>query len=661
MQNKSDLEEKLLDDTHKENKLKEPLFENYYDNQEISDSDIDIETDETFETLKQEFLEPTTCIRNVYRKYFNLFTREGLSIYVQNKKFIEEKNITLYKAKKNKLYICKYCKSECSINRGQKFKSKELSIKDLAKIICQCPNDDFRYLDREEKKNDLGTVLLRTKSIFPHEVRRIYDKFYELDSNERANWLNNEFERVKKNQDLQLDIFINIFFDKVNQYFEVEKGLGISTLLNLGIEIFIKFKLYETRNDTDLKKRAFLTFFLMLLIKNNSSIFSINRNILYESVPSDFLFYTYAYKKRKIFKNNEVKENLTKCNLFLRQMFDYFFSDETHFNLGRETNSYDPVDFLIENAFFVNDYFSSNSEKTKFHFLNLREQSVNSQTSINANNIIVIFDEFLKKGKSDKKLYIDKDDYLSKELLEKEIRKKLEFDIEPNQTTISQSRLCIFLIDFLDFESKFLDVNKEKVLNILSLYSSKKRVDKSTEKQNLKKLKKLPLIFNEISRRILKIVSTKEGYYGYQDLSMIIKTLDYFQITEYQPKDIFRFNFKKLIQDIIDAMILEKLATKLENVHRNNQLPDDEKFEQYNESEDNKDKIEELFIYILKLMHLLSITVEGKIYLYNSTFMEEIIQTIIYDINYKNPSFEEKVFFIDLLIFIKLNFNKKII
>ena len=129
MEDSSDLEEKLLDDNQNENLENEPIFENYYDQQEISDSgdsEIDLDSSDNFETLKQEFLEPTTCIRNIYKKYLNLFTREGLLIYVKNREFIEEKNIILYKAKKSKLYVCKYCKTECSINRGHKFKEKEL-------------------------------------------------------------------------------------------------------------------------------------------------------------------------------------------------------------------------------------------------------------------------------------------------------------------------------------------------------------------------------------------------------------------------------------------------------------------------------------------------------------------------------------------------------
>ena len=571
----NDLSEKLL------NKEDEFAFDSLefpqsLTQQDISLSEIDIETANiTFETLKNEFLEPDCCIREIYKKYLNLCIREGLSIYIENKEFIEGKNITLYKGKKT--YICKWCKVQCPPNKGQKYKEKSFSIKDLSKLTCECINDGFCYLDKENKGNEKVVQVLRTKSIFPHEVLKIYEKFYDESAENRENFLISEFEHCKNNQDLQMDAFINIFFDKVNQYFEVEKGIGISTIFNLGIKIFTQFKLYESKDKTDLKKRAFLTYFLMLLIKSNSSIFSIKRNILYEIVPSDFSFFIYVYKKKKIFENNEVKDNLSKCNLFLAEMFDYFFYDETHFNLGRENDSYDPVDFLIENCFFINDYFLSNSEKTKYHFLNLQEKSVNAHSAINANNIILIFDEFMRKGNSYKSLYINKDDYLSKELLEKEIRKKLEFNIDSCDLTVPTSRLSVFLIDFLNFESRFSDVNKEKVLRILSLYSRKK--NKKKEKSPFRNLKKLSEIFDKISEKIKNIISKKETYHHYQDLSIIKKTLEDFQIIDYDFQDINQFNFFKLIQEIIDGMVLEKFATKLENVHRAILLPEDEKID----------------------------------------------------------------------------------
>ena len=115
-------------------------------------------------------------------------------------------------------------------------------------------------------------------------------------------------------------------------------------------------------------------------------------------------------------------------------------------------------------------------------------------------------------------------------------------------------------------------------------------------------------------------------------------------------------------------MIIERIATMIENYRKNNESIIYERYDESSENfvlEDKEDKIKnsekvkELFDYILKILVIFCINDEGKDYIYNSKFMQELFLIINEDINYKSE--KDIDFFIEVITILKLNFNNKIL
>ena len=675
----NDLTESLL-----QNEIAPDIEEPQNTTEDVSVSDIDIDPKEdTFENLKKDINEPNCCLKELYKRWINLYTAYGVTIYSENKEFIEKnKFIKMFKgkyykdSKYNTVYICKWCKDHCELNKNYQLNTKEehfFCLKDLNIVNCDCPNHEFVIIG--EENIDEECTLFRRKSIHVNKAERTAEEYENQDPKEKREWVRKKFQdfyndylnssgnEKEEKEEILLECFNAIFFQKVVQFFTENKCAGISSTIKYGQEIFNDFELYKFNNEKEAKQRASLTYYLILIILNHCSIFSIKRTILYELIPHDLSLATYAYKRKKILENIKLNEFLENSGLRPNDLFEYFFNEEEKFSPaeGQEENCYSATNFLIENCFFENELFRRQNDNQRFHFLDLENDGINIYPSLDANNIIQIFDEFLRTGKTTRTLYIFKKDPLSKELFIKELKEGMESPIEEDDSVeIPRSKMGILLLDFLNFESLFVDVNKEKIIRVLSLYGKKKK----HYSENFKDLKALPDIFNVISEKVKNVVSEAKGCKNYQDLSMIKIALNLFGELEFNPEDISKFDFTDLIKDIIDNMIIEKIATKIQNLHNNNLIPVDERYDESGENyilDSEYESIKGLFDYIKKILILFCINNEGREYIYNSTFMQELVDLLINDIDYKNPSEDEKQFILDVLLILKLNFNQKII
>ena len=651
--------------------------------EDISVSDIDIDPKEdTLENLKKDINNPSCCLKDLYKRWLTLYSAFGISIFSENKEFIENnKFIIMYKGKLNKntkyesVYICKWCKDHCELDKNYQINTKEqqfFSLKDLNNNCCDCPNHEYGIID--EENIDEECTLFRKKSVHVNKAERIAEEYENQDPKEKREWVRKNFEEFyndwrnasgnekEEKEEILLECFNAIFFQKVVQFFTENKCAGISSTIKYGQEIFNDFGLYKFNNEKEAKQRASLTYYLILIILNHCSIFSIKRTILYELIPHDLSLTTYAYKRKKILENIQINQFLENSGLRHSDIFEYFFNEEEKFAPpeGQEENFYSPTNYLIENCFFENELFRRQNDNQRFHFLDLENDGINIYPSLDANNIIQIFDEFLKTGKTSRTLFIFKKDPLSKELFIKELKEGMESPIEEDDNIeIPRSKMGILLLDFLNFESLFVDLNKDKIIRVLSLYGKN-----SHYIEDFKDLKTLPDIFNVISEKVKAIVSEARGCNNFQNLSMIKKVLSLFGELEYNPEDITKFDFTDLIKDIIDHMIIEKMATKIQNLHSNNLIPVDERYDESGENyilDTENESIKGLFDYIKKILILFCINNEGKDYIYNSTFMQALVDLLINDIDYINPSEEEKKFVLDIILILKLNFNQKII
>ena len=142
--------------------------------EDISVSDIDIDPKEdTLENLKKDINEPSCCLKDLYKRWITLCSAYGVSIFSENKEFIENnKFITMYKGKLNKngkyetVYICKWCKDHCELNKNYQLNTKEehfFCLKDLNFVNCDCPNHEFVIIGEENV--DEECTLFRRKSI----------------------------------------------------------------------------------------------------------------------------------------------------------------------------------------------------------------------------------------------------------------------------------------------------------------------------------------------------------------------------------------------------------------------------------------------------------------------------------------------------------------
>ena len=255
---------------------------------------------------------------------------------------------------------------------------------------------------------------------------------------------------------------------------------------------------------------------------------SIRRNILYETTASDFLFYSYIKKKKNILENENVEKIFKNVNL--HQLNDSFFDEIEEFNKfikeSEDSQDYNPINFLYENCFFNYEYFQQNSNKPKVQELRFVKKSFNAAACINENNLIEIFDGFMtekKKNDYEKLLYINKDNFLSNKLLEKILNDILNNKDEENCLFNS----TLFITGYLNFESCFKDIDKQKIIKLLDLYIKKPSSSNDKEFKNLKTLQE---IFDKIKNKINQISQSKSEVKNFQYLPMIKRTLELFDM-----------------------------------------------------------------------------------------------------------------------------------
>ena len=381
----NDLTEGLLqplDDLLEEKKDQE-------DEQSVSDLELDLKTGDSFESFKGELTNPNCCIKDNYKRWIILYSSLGVNIYSQYKDFIEnEKIISLYKiivpkgksvkGEKNKMKdfnVCKYCLEKCISKDLKKKKPKETkhTLKDITKIKCECPTHKKKQ-ENEEQATEEAIAIFQKRTIHLSESDKILEDYDNCNPSERRKWIRNKFDELSKRENHEeklLEVYNGIFFKEVVKFFESQKASIISSTFKYGEEIYNDFALYKIyklnkndENEAELKtfeekkQRAALTYYLIKLILNNCSIFSIKRNIFYEIIPHDLSIDIYAYKRKNIIDGIKRAEFFEKTNVKINEMMEYFFNDEKTFMANEQKSSfYNPTNFLIENCFFENEHF----------------------------------------------------------------------------------------------------------------------------------------------------------------------------------------------------------------------------------------------------------------------------------------------------------------
>ena len=262
--------------------------------EDVSVSDIDIDPKEdTFETLKKDIIEPNCCLKELYKRWLTLYSAYGVAINCEYKDVIEkDKFIIMYKgkfykdSKYNAVYICKWCKDHCELNKNYQMNTKDehcFSLKDLNSVTCDCPNHEYTIIGEENV--DEECTLFRKKSIHVNKAERTAEEYENQDPKEKREWVRKKFEEFyndwssssgkekEEKEDVLLECFNAIFFQKVVQFFTENKCAGISSTIKYGQEIFNDFGLYKLSNDKEAKQRASLTYYLILIILNHYSIF----------------------------------------------------------------------------------------------------------------------------------------------------------------------------------------------------------------------------------------------------------------------------------------------------------------------------------------------------------------------------------------------------
>ena len=583
--------------------------------------------DDSFSKLENDMQKHSCCLKGVYKRWVKL----NIENKITNP--INEVKLTLYK--NNKLLICEYCKNKCVPKSKKKLKTQIINLTELMHNSCECNNfEEHRQIGEPRK----SLVEMYTRTLSTHEsneITRIADVYLEK---EDLKFLEEEMGKIN-NESILLGVFNEIFFKAAIKMFKErfeKKKFYVKPIIEDGIKIFEKFKFNYTKTNSKLKNKALLTYYLLVLLEGNYYIFSIERNILYETTASDFLFYSYIKKKKNILENEKVEKIFKNVNL--HQLNDSFFDEIEKFNKFKKTavvsEDYHPINFFYENCFFNYEYFQQNSNKPKVQELQFKDNSFNAAACINENNLLEIFDDFMaEKNKNDKEklLFINKDNFLSNQLLEKILNKILNNTNEKNSLFNS----TLFITGYLNFESCFKDIDKQKIIKLLDSYIEKP----SSNNEEFKYLKTLQEIFDKIKDKINQINQSKREVKNFQYLPMIKRTLELFDVNDLNIKNMKNMDFSSLISELIKNLIIEKIASEFKKINN---------FSEYYKN-------------ILQIVYLFCINDEGKDYLYNSSLMQEVIDIIISKTKYDNDDKKYCEYFVELITILKLNFNRKII
>ena len=578
-------------------------------------------TNDSFSKLVKDIQKNSCCIKDIYKRWVKI----NMENQITNP--TNEIKLNLYKI--NKLFICEYCKNNCLPK--SKLKPKTINLNMLMHNTCKCGEHhqiSARRLSVIEKRPK------QVNTLESNEIMRIAEEF--LEKGNFIKYLEEEMGKIKDNESILLGVFNEIFYKAVINIikeYSKKKKLNVKPIIDYGIKIFEKFELdkIKTFSESELKNQALLAYYLLVLLEENYNIFSIERNILYEATSSDFLFYSYVKKKKNILENEKL-EKVFK-NVKLQELNNYFFYEIDKFNVNDVLSKYYyPINFFCENCFFGYEYFQKNENKSKAQELKFLGKSFNAADCINENNLIEIFDDFMvakDKKVNQKLLYINKDNILSNQLLEKILNNILDNTDNENYNYIT------FITGYLNFESRFKNSNKKQIIKLLDFYLNK--LDSKSE--DFKNLKTLQEIFEKIKNRVDQISQSNSEVNNFQYLPMIKRTLELFDIENFDINKMKNMDFSNLIKELIENLIIEKIASefkKLEDLSKN-------------------------YKNLLQIVYLLCINNEGKDYLYNSSLIQVIIDILTWKTNYDSNDKKYCEYFIELITILKLNLNRKII
>ena len=381
-----------------------PLFEDNPDNvsdhgnQDQNDLDLLISTTiekkdtnsfiDSFEDLKRNCIDKNECVKNIYQRWIRLYMDSGFD---DEKKTIF-KDISFTISNDGLCYFCSknHCpsgkKMSKSLKKVKKGNGKIVKFIDLVYNTCSCSNLNHEPIDSSQtaKTSNINPTKSYLEDQIVSEIIESYKTSNDFDE------LCNKSKQYQNDPKKILKIFNGIFYASVLKYLNSE-----SENINLqdGLKFFKEFKVLERGPNSELKTTALLTFYLLFLINTNFHIFLVRgkeRKMLYELSPSDFLFYSYAKKKKNFLKNNFINVFFEKG--ISRDYLCQFFCQI----IKKSQKDNEKVNFFFENCFLTNSSLKCDENKSKTFELEFSYDSLNAAYLLNDTNLIEIFDDFME-------------------------------------------------------------------------------------------------------------------------------------------------------------------------------------------------------------------------------------------------------------------------
>ena len=638
----------LLLMNNKEEKKREPFIQNniepsnYYDKY-FKVCSIISEID--YELLIQEANELTCCLNDFLETKMKTPKERFKLLEIRNKNI----KIKLYTTKFNNkdLFICQHCKDHWY--NPYLLEEVEINFAETYTNICICGVEKHDFL--------------KTKKNYNFSNDEINKEIKDIEKLSQDYTIENRLIKIKNK-------ILNLIKDKENDI----KLKIISSLMNLS---YVKITFYELEYNDEIYSIIFSC------LKDNKKYSSYN-NIMYEYMthyffPSinqeeiqilvfeshylgilpglyyynpDFFSYSFYFQ---VYRKKIISEHLesNKVMSFLKS------KGLTNDMICLHMMNYEIIcnDLFLYGLFSLDSISKLNSKEfTKFR--QYLSTQINIITCIFKNQLYEIFFDFIKHGKSNHISLLDKS--FSKLIIEAILNSTvafMTFKIQRSNLIIIKNMWNAYLL----FMFNFLEREKISKIALLSSFSlslfphqnffdciEKERIENISDMNKQKEYFKE--IFNIIDDKVNYIINNKKTRKNDSLYNILIvkKLLDLYEIkVYYDDNDKFKieelyYDFNDLLQNIIEKDYPNVLVDKV--IQLLNVLVIDN---------------EELIIYLgylVKITLLCCTNIVGSSYIYNSNIIPKLL-IIIQKLNFSDYS----EIILDMLIFLKVTFNRKII